>query len=54
MRHWLSTVFKVVVMAATMCSGIIVAKYDVLVGDERHDGGGRGPRQSQYALDQAA
>jgi hypothetical protein len=28
MRPWLETLLKVVVMAATMCSGIIVAKYD--------------------------
>ena len=27
-RPWLETALKVVVMAATMCSGIIVAKYD--------------------------
>jgi len=26
-RPWLETALKVVVMAATMCSGIIVAKY---------------------------
>lgn len=53
MRHWLGTVFKVVVMAATMCSGIIVAKYDVPIGDEGHEGG-RGMRQDQRGLDRAA
>ena len=30
MRPWLRTVLKVVVMGTTMCSGIIVATYDVL------------------------
>jgi len=53
MRHWLVTVLKVVVMGVTMCSGIIVAKYDVPIGDEGHEGG-RGTRQSQQALDHAA
>jgi hypothetical protein len=53
MRHWLETVLKVVVMAATMCSGIIVPKYDVPVGDEGHEGG-RGIRQDQRGLDRAA
>lgn len=53
MRHWLESVFKVVVMAATMCSGIIVAKYDVPFGNEGHEGG-RGMRQGQRGLDRAA
>jgi len=52
-RHWLETVLKVVVVGATMCSGIIVAKYDVPLRDEGHDGG-RGTRQSQKELDRAA
>jgi hypothetical protein len=52
-RPWVETVFKVVVMAATMCSGIIVAKYDMPIGDEGHDGG-RGMRQDQRGLDRAA
>jgi hypothetical protein len=53
MRPWLETVLKVVVMGATMCSGIIVAKYDVPIGDEGYEGG-RGTRQSQQELDRAA
>lgn len=53
MRPWLETVLKVVVMGATMCSGIIVAKYDVPIGDEGHEGG-RGTRPSQQELDRAA
>ena len=54
MRVWLEIVLKAVVMAATMCSGIVVAKYDgPMVGDKGH-GGGRGTRQSQRDLDRAA
>ena len=34
MRPWSQTVLKVVVMAATVCSGVAVARYDLLVGDE--------------------
>ena len=52
-RPLLETVLKVVVMAATMCSGIIVAKYDVPIGDKGHEGG-RGSRQDQRDLDRAA
>lgn len=52
-RPWLEAVLKVVVMAATMCSGIVVAKYDVPVGDEGHEGGW-GTRQTQQDLDRAA
>ena len=33
MRPWLETVLEVVVMGATMCSGIIVPKDDVPIGD---------------------
>ena len=53
MRHWLGTVFKVVVRAATMCSGIVVAQYDVPMGDEGHERA-RGMRQDQRGLDRAA
>ena len=53
MRSWLETILKVVVMGATMCSGISVAKYDVPMGDEGQEGG-RGTRPSQQELDHAA
>jgi len=53
MRPWLRTILKFVVMGATMCSGIIVAKYDVREGDEGHEGG-RDIRQNQQDLDRAA
>jgi hypothetical protein len=53
MKPWLETVLKVVVIGATMYSGIIVAKDDVPIGDESHEGG-RGTRQSQQELDRAA
>ena len=53
MRPWLETVLKVVVMGATICSGIIVAKYDMPIGDEGHEVG-RGTRQSQHEVDRAA
>ena len=53
MRPWSETVLKLVVMAATMCSGIVVAKYDVRVGDEGHKGE-RGVRQDRRGLDRAA
>ena len=53
MRPWLETVLKVVVMGATMCSGIIVAKYDVPMEDEGYEEG-RGTRQSQQKLYRAA
>jgi len=53
MRPWLRAVLKVAIMAATMCSGIIVAKYDVTVGDEGHEGG-RDIRQNQQDLGRAA
>jgi hypothetical protein len=49
----LETVLKVVVMAATMCSGIVVAKCDVRIGDEDQKGE-RGSRQDQRDLDRAA
>ena len=53
MRHWLETVLKAVVMGTTMCSGIIVVKYDVPIGDKGHERG-RGIRQDQRGLDRAA
>ena len=43
MRLWLETVLKVVVTGLTMCSGIIVVKNDVPMGDEGHEEG-RGTR----------
>jgi len=52
-RTWLETVLKVVVTAATMCSGISVAKYDGPVWEEGHKGG-RDIRQDQQGLDRAA
>lgn len=53
MRPWLETVLKVVVMGLTMCCGIIVAKYDVPMGDKEQEEG-RGTRESQQELDRAA
>ena len=53
MRPWVETVLNVVVMGATMCSGIIVPKYDGPLGDEGHEGG-RGTRPPQQELDRAA
>jgi hypothetical protein len=42
MRPWSRTVLKAVIMAATMCSGVAVVRYDVLVGVE-----GLGQRDSR-------
>ena len=53
-RPLLETVLKVVVMAATMCSGIVVAKYDVRIGEDKSHEGGRGSKQDQRDLDRAA
>ena len=53
MRPFLETVLKLVVMAATMCSGIVVDKSDVRIGDEVRKGE-RGVRQGQRGLDRAA
>jgi hypothetical protein len=53
MRPWLEIVLKVVVMGATMYSGIVVPKDDVSMADEGHEGE-RGMRQSQQKLDRAA
>ena len=52
-RPWLKAILKVVVLVSTMCSGIIVAKNDVPIGDEGHEGG-RGTQQPQQDLDRAA
>ena len=52
-RPLLETVLKVVVMVATMCRGIVVAKNDVRIGDEVRKGE-RGARQDQGGLDRAA
>ena len=53
MRPWVRAILKVVVMATTMCSGIIVAKYDVPVWDEGHEEG-RDIKQNRQALNRAA
>jgi hypothetical protein len=53
MRPWVETVLKVVVKGATLCSGIIVAKYDLPLGADGHDGG-QGTRPLQQKLDRAA
>ena len=53
MRHWLEIVLKGVVMAATVCSGLVVAQYDGPIGNgghkERQD-----IRQDHRGLDRAA
>jgi hypothetical protein len=53
-RHLLETVLKVVVMVATMCSGVVVAKYDVRIGEDKGHKGEQGVRQDQRGLDRAA
>jgi hypothetical protein len=53
MRPWLRTVLKVAIMAATMCSGIIVAKSNMPLKYEGHEGG-RDVRQTQQDLHRAA
>jgi len=53
MRPWLQTVLKVVVMGVTMCSGIVVAKNDVPMGDEGQEGD-RDIKQTRQKLDRAA
>lgn len=50
---WLRIVLKVVIMAATMCSGIIIVKHGVRVEDQGH-GGRRDIRQDRQGLDLAA
>ena len=52
-RPWLQAILKVVVMASTVCSGLIVTKHDVPIEDEGHEGG-RGTNQPQQGLDRAA
>ena len=51
-RPWSRIVFKVVIMAATMCSGVVVARADLLGGDEGQ--GQRDKRQDRQDLDRAA
>ena len=53
MRPWLETILKVVVMGATMCSGIKVPTYAMPVGNKGHQGK-RGTRQDQRGLEHAA
>jgi hypothetical protein len=53
MRPWVETVLKVALMGVTMCSGIVVSKYDVPMGGEEYEEG-RGSGQSQQKLDRAA
>ena len=31
---WSRTVVKIIVMAATLCSGVAIVRYDVLTGDK--------------------
>lgn len=52
-RPWLRIVLKVVIMAATMCSGIRAVKYGVRVGEQGHEGT-RDIRQDRQGLDRAA
>ena len=54
MRPWMRAVLEVAIMAATMRSGIMVGKYDVLVGDNEGHEGGRDIRENQRDLDRAA
>ena len=51
-RPWSRTVFKVVIMAATMCSGVVVARNNLLEGDEGQDR--RDRRQERQGLEQTA
>lgn len=53
MMPWLRIVLKVVIMAATMCTGIIIVKHGVRVEDQGH-GGRRDIRQDRQGLDRAA
>jgi len=45
MRNWLRAVLKVVVMAATMCSGITVPRHDSHGGNEQDERDSRPDRQ---------
>ena len=51
MRPWLRAVLKVVVIAATMCNGLIVAKNYGSVREAEHEGG---IRQDKRGLERAA
>ena len=51
-RPWLRTVLKIVIMAATMCSGVVVARADLVGGDEGQ--GQRDKRQDRQDLNRAA
>jgi hypothetical protein len=42
---WPRTALKIVIMAATLCSGVAVVRYDLLMGDE-----GPGQRDSRQNL----
>ncbi len=53
MRPWWERLLKVVVMGATMCSGMVVPKFDVPIGDEGLEGK-RDTKQTQQDLDRAA
>jgi hypothetical protein len=53
LQLWVESVLKVVVMAATVCSGVRVVEYQVLVGDEGHEEG-RSTKQTPQDLDRAA
>ena len=52
-RPLLEAVTKMVVMAATVCSGLVVAQYDGPLGNGGHEEG-QGMRQDQRGLDRAA
>jgi hypothetical protein len=52
MRPWLRAVLKVAVIAATMCSGLVVDKTTGQYGEERH-AGGQGSKHKQ-GMDRAA
>ena len=51
-RPWSRTVLKVVIMAATMCGGVVVAENNLLEGDEGQ--GQRDMRRDQKPLEQTA
>ena len=52
-KPWLQAVLKVVVMAATVCSGIIVTKDGMPFGEKRNERE-RDHRQDRQDLDRAA
>jgi hypothetical protein len=47
-RPWSRTALKIVIMAATMCSGVAVMRYDWLEGDK-----GKSKTQDRHASEQA-